>query len=470
MTTGTNILAHTIDDASTVSVITEGTAFASLGDISDLQSCFELIDEHAVSPIPNTPNASDTVYGITKYSTESEVLDNTDNISSVTPFALNHWMENHATASELSYGFVRLLSTSDVDEHAPEENVPETSEYAITLKTLNHALDVRFQASETNKGVARLATQAQAETSGSLANNVAMTPLRVKQMLDVWANTTSSDANETTKGLIRFCNASEVNTTDSTVDRLAISPYRFNNRTATLTRKAGFYLPTAAIASARTSNEHALTAGTLDLFSATTTKEGVAAIVNNLYTNSTTKALSARQGYQLSIDKIGPAGGNITGTLRVNDVENISGDELIKDGKVSSTSMLNMYPVGAIYVSTVSTNPSAIFGGSWTSVSQGRVLMGSSTSYPAGSTGGEYTHTLTEAEMPSHKHAGWGERSGRNGQGIGFGVAYQYGRNNPGSDDSDTDNYLYYSSPEGGGQAHNNMQPYLVVYMWERTG
>lgn len=63
-------------------------------------------------------------------------------------------------------------------------------------------------------------------------------------------------------------------------------------------------------------------------------------------------------------------------------------------------------------------------------------------------------HTLVEAQIPEHKHAGWGENYFEDG--IGFGVATEYGTSNPGSGDSDNNNSLYYTEPVGGGQAHSH--------------
>ena len=82
-------------------------------------------------------------------------------------------------------------------------------------------------------------------------------------------------------------------------------------------------------------------------------------------------------------------------------------NSIISDGNVSlSVGVLDAYPVGSIYMSVNSTNPSQLFGGTWEAIAGGRVLIGQNTSYPAGSTGGEATHTLTTNEMPSHSHSG----------------------------------------------------------------
>ena len=50
------------------------------------------------------------------------------------------------------------------------------------------------------------------------------------------------------------------------------------------------------------------------------------------------------------------------------------------------------------------TSPAEIFGGTWEALDEGRVLIGANTEYPVGATGGEKTHALTTAEMPSHNH------------------------------------------------------------------
>lgn len=77
------------------------------------------------------------------------------------------------------------------------------------------------------------------------------------------------------------------------------------------------------------------------------------------------------------------------------------------------TTKLEIFPVGSIYISTNSTNPGEYLGGTWESYGQGRTLIGAGTgtdsngttqSFQNGQTGGEYSHTLTKEEMPSHNH------------------------------------------------------------------
>lgn len=122
----------------------------------------------------------------------------------------------------------------------------------------------------------------------------------------------------------------------------------------------------------------------------------------------------------------------------------------------------NVYPVGSIYMSVNSTNPKNLFGGTWEQI-QGRFLFGMNSSYPAGSTGGEITHALTIDEMPGHNHTIYYPNAGG-----------PYGNANIGYPEDSGTNMTWCAemcktAPTGGGAAHNNMPPYLSVYIWKRT-
>ena len=121
-----------------------------------------------------------------------------------------------------------------------------------------------------------------------------------------------------------------------------------------------------------------------------------------------------------------------------------------------------IYPVGSIYMSVNATNPKNLFGGTWEQI-QGRFLLGMSSSYPAGSKGGEATHTLTANEMPNHTHQYIDYWTVAAASGTGR-RAVKFNNNNysPESGGLSTDS-------SGSGQAHNNMPPYLAVYIWKRT-
>ena len=121
---------------------------------------------------------------------------------------------------------------------------------------------------------------------------------------------------------------------------------------------------------------------------------------------------------------------------------------------------LELYPVGAIYLSTVATSPAELFGGTWKRL-EGRFLLGCSADYPAGTAGGAAKVTLTVAQMPTHAH--------------------QFSRIPIVSNELTTGGNYYAekstavgklmaqnTETAGGGKAHTNMPPYLAVYAWER--
>ena len=120
--------------------------------------------------------------------------------------------------------------------------------------------------------------------------------------------------------------------------------------------------------------------------------------------------------------------------------------------------MDNIYPIGSIFISTNTTNPSTYFGGNWERI-EGRFLLAADDStYKIGSTGGEATVTLTVNQIPSHSHT-LGFATQNNGSSYDMPIrARAYG--------SAASNYS--TSNAGGNQAHNNMPPYLVVYIWKR--
>lgn len=116
------------------------------------------------------------------------------------------------------------------------------------------------------------------------------------------------------------------------------------------------------------------------------------------------------------------------------------------------------YPVGAIYLSVTDANPAALFGGTWERIG-GRFLLGADTTYTAGSTGGEAAHTLTVDEMPKHNH----EIDNLNASGSATPFMTVQAQDKKGFGGNVQTMYA------GGGKAHNNMPPYLAVYMWKRT-
>jgi hypothetical protein len=127
-----------------------------------------------------------------------------------------------------------------------------------------------------------------------------------------------------------------------------------------------------------------------------------------------------------------------------------------------AATLLKAYPVGAIYISTANTSPASLFGGTWTQLKD-RFLLGAGNTYSAGATGGAATVTLTVDQMPKHTH----DLSMASKQNTGSDYSTSYlGLGESGNTNYTNDNPV---KSAGGGKSHNNMPPYLVVYMWKRT-
>lgn len=128
---------------------------------------------------------------------------------------------------------------------------------------------------------------------------------------------------------------------------------------------------------------------------------------------------------------------------------------------LGGTALLDLlHPVGSIYRSTDSTSPEELFGGTWEQIKD-VFLLAAGDSHEAGTTGGEETHTLTKAEIPGHTHTlkytGQSVTEGVNAIRLYQAASTQYNEYSGGQ------------SSDCGGQAHNNMPPYLAVYTWRRT-
>ena len=117
-----------------------------------------------------------------------------------------------------------------------------------------------------------------------------------------------------------------------------------------------------------------------------------------------------------------------------------------------------VYPVGSVYVSVNATNPSALFGGTWEQIKD-RFLLSAGDTYKAGATGGEATHVLTVDEMPRHNHSI--DNLNASGSTTPYMTVQAQEKKGYGG------NVQTFFT--GGGQAHNNMPPYIVVYIWQRT-
>ena len=182
-----------------------------------------------------------------------------------------------------------------------------------------------------------------------------------------------------------------------------------------------------------------------------------------------------------TVNRVASVGGNVT--LTAADVgalpDTYTPPVTSVDGKTGDVSvdMLGAYPVGSIYLSTAATSPASLFGGTWEQI-EDRFLLAAGSTHGAGSTGGEAEHTLTVNEMPSHRHTSrvqWSKGGPAMTNALAVNVNSSYV---PvvAVTESDVSGFLSVDNKDqenigefGGGEAHNNMPPYLAVYMWKRV-
>lgn len=166
------------------------------------------------------------------------------------------------------------------------------------------------------------------------------------------------------------------------------------------------------------------------------------------------------------------------GQLTVQDIAQTASAGAVSVSVVKVRQYLNAladagYPVGSVYMNMSSNqNPAALFGfGTWLALAPGRVLLGAGSgtdsrgetkAFSAGSIGGEFNHQLAMDEIPAHSHT-----TPQGATVPASGGSYQYASGDDVTTSTMSNPPL--SGETGGGQAHNNMQPYLVAYMWKRT-
>lgn len=193
-----------------------------------------------------------------------------------------------------------------------------------------------------------------------------------------------------------------------------------------------------------------------------TDRDGILAVATKIGTGSSTPvANTVLRGIGAGTSAWGQVSlsGDVIGTLPIGS----GGTGVTTLAEFKTTFLALLHPVGSIYINaTDSTNPGTLLGfGTWVAFGQGRVMVGlnsGDTDFDtAEEAGGAKTHTLTVAEMPAHTH---NVAFGAAADGAG---ASQVARTDAGS------NIVKTSTSTGGGSAHNNLQPYIVVYMWKRT-
>lgn len=161
----------------------------------------------------------------------------------------------------------------------------------------------------------------------------------------------------------------------------------------------------------------------------------------------------------------------------------LSNQQQLDGARLALVGNVEIVKVGGIYISTKPDNPASLFGGEWKPLDEGRVLVSAGASYPLGSKGGSSSVSLSTSHLPSHDHyisvssASTHSHSSSYGE-QGFDPAADW--NSPGNADSRGSSPAARSSTNGshshslsigyagGSSSHNNMMPYLAVYMWQR--
>lgn len=277
--------------------------------------------------------------------------------------------------------------------------------------------------------------------------------------------------------------ATEAETLEGTDDSRIVTPKKLFKLTATLLRRGLIRLATAAEAIAGTDTERALTPATLAAVTATTARRGLIEIATDAEAVAGTDQIRALTPSHLSV----------------------MAGEFFK----------MLYPVGEILITRREGNPSTWLGfGSWERYGAGRVLAGhdpADTDFNAlDKTGGAKAITLSVGEIPGHTHSVGPFAASTSSAGEHYHFIASTGNGNPGSPELTTANHLRYystaggsetryglagedSAPNrgrtttvgnhthtisieaansgsvGGGSAHSNLQPYVVVFMWKRT-
>ena len=168
----------------------------------------------------------------------------------------------------------------------------------------------------------------------------------------------------------------------------------------------------------------------------------------------------------------------------------------LEETKVSLSELINLiYPIGSVYISVNNVSPQTFLGGTWEQIKD-RFLLSAGDTYTAGNIGGEATHTLTQAETPAHTHtrgnmnitgaiswvaSGYGASNSRttgcfSGSGF-YNNESGYQKSSAAGQGTLINNVTFTAantwtgatSSVGGNAAHNNMPPYLAVYVWKRT-
>lgn len=159
-------------------------------------------------------------------------------------------------------------------------------------------------------------------------------------------------------------------------------------------------------------------------------------------------------------ERLVPSGGN-TGQV----LAKSSGSDYDVAWTDNSSSVASAYPVGSLYINASDgTNPASLLGfGTWERFGEGRMILSASSAHSAGETGGSETVTLTKDQIPPHSHTALFHKASVEAAGYGLTRAVGF------KDRVTVEGRGTNTESTGGGKAHDNMPPYISVYVWVRT-
>ena len=141
-----------------------------------------------------------------------------------------------------------------------------------------------------------------------------------------------------------------------------------------------------------------------DVMSQKAVTDAIGAVSSPTIVQSTGTSTSSVMSQKAVTDAISAVPQTVVVQTTGQSVSSVMSQKAVTDSILTAQNILNMiYPVGSIYMSMSSVNPSIVFGGVWESL-EDRVLVGASSSHGVGTTGGNASTVLTSANMPSHTH------------------------------------------------------------------
>lgn len=336
-------------------------------------------------------------------------------------------------------------------------------------------------------------TAAGGSVSGDVEAGIASLQKKLEELvaqLDAEGGTEAAYVKQQAQDILDQITASEANAKTS-ADKAAVSA---SSATTTISegKQAITDLQATAVAAIQTQKNEAVAAVTAT--QSTATESVTAAQASSV---SAVKAQEAASIQAIEADSV------LAGYAKKDELSSLIA-AAVAEAKLAA------YPVGSIYCSIDSTDPGALFGGTWAAIGAGRALVAAGGGFAVGSEGGADTHTLTVEEMPSHAHTAWTGEAGWHGHAARTDTANLTGSFNPGGlgitasgvcslgagkqpsnsgyatdssivninashmhnvgvDDAGNHTHTVGVGATGGGQAFSVRNPYIAVNMWRRT-